>query len=201
MASGTQGQLPFHERTFHCESFTQPAQPLPSRPLPAIAKPTVPRIIWRPRPIPASTYSVYQNPASRARGSAAVPMPKLRLYAYLTRHSGHHQALTQLGPGANPTKCRGVSHFFFDGLRFALLRPSYLGRRAGVDSFRFLRLPMVSPHSDFKVERCRPRRVPCDHLTIIRKLDDESTGRDHAGAERGTKPVSWTTAAISWTVF
>jgi hypothetical protein len=42
---------------------------------------------------------------------------------------------------------RGVSgHFLFDGFRLALLRPSYRGRRAGVDSFRVLRLLMFSPH-------------------------------------------------------
>ena len=45
----------------------------------------------------------------------------------------------------------GVSrYFFFDTLRLALLRPSYRGRRAGVDSFRFLRFFMVSPHSVVK---------------------------------------------------
>jgi hypothetical protein len=42
---------------------------------------------------------------------------------------------------------RVTGYFFFAGLRLALLRPSYRGRRAGVDSFRFLRLAMVCPHS------------------------------------------------------
>src|SRR5215470_13069189 len=41
-------------------------------------------------------------------------------------------------------------YFFFDTLRLALLRPSYRGRRAGVDSFRFLRFFMVRPHSVVK---------------------------------------------------
>src|SRR5262249_23468514 len=41
-------------------------------------------------------------------------------------------------------------HFLFDGLRLALLRPSYRGRRAGVDSFRFLRLLMVAPSLGFQ---------------------------------------------------
>src|SRR5215467_10388857 len=63
--------------------------------------------------------------------------------------------------GATTCDLRGVNdHFLFDGLRLALLRPSYRGRRAGVDSFRFLRLLMASPQSVFKVERCRPQRVP-----------------------------------------
>jgi hypothetical protein len=45
-----------------------------------------------------------------------------------------------------------------------------------VDSFRFLRLLMVSPQSVFKVERCRPWRVPpwSRTKTIIRKLDLQS---------------------------
>src|SRR5262249_58481055 len=75
--------------------------------------------------------------------SVAVPGPGRRAAAQL----GHEHGVVS-------------GHFFFDGLRLALLRPSYRGRRAGVDSFRFLRLLMVSPHSAFKVERCRPRRVP-----------------------------------------
>ena len=80
---------------------------------------------------------------------------------------------------------RGVSgHFFFDVLRFALLRPSYRGRRAGVDSFRFLRLLMGWSslcfqalndigHGGFRLGR--------DHQTIIRKLDHENARRAHAG--------------------
>ena len=87
---------------------------------------------------------------------------------------------------------RGVSgHFFFDVLRLALLRPSYRGRRAGVDSFRFLRLLMGWPslcfqalndvgHGEFRLGR--------DHQAVasIKRQSRPCWSRAHAGGQRGT---------------
>ena len=75
--------------------------------------------------------------------------------------------------GATTCDLRGVNdHFLFDGLRLALLRPSYRGRRAGVDSFRFLRLLMASPQSISRPNDVSHRgfRLGLDHQTM-RKLD------------------------------
>jgi len=71
------------------------------------------------------------------------------------RGCNRHSSLPQVLP-----RKRVSGHFLFDGFRLALLRPSYRGRRAGVDSFRFLRLLMASPQSISRSKRRRSQRVP-----------------------------------------
>jgi hypothetical protein len=56
-----------------------------------------------------------------------------------------------------------------------------------VDSFRVLRLLMVSPHFVSRSNDVGPGgfRLGRDHQTIARKLDHESASRAHAAAQRG----------------
>ena len=70
-------------------------------------------------------------------------------------------------------------YFFFATFRLALLRPSYRGRRAGVDSLRFLRFLMVSPLFVVKgrTRSAREGSVDFVHARIVGKLERQGETR------------------------